>query len=332
MSICVRRREFIAGLGGAAVWPHIAWAQRPARVPVIGFLNDRRPSDRWVAAFQQGLADEGFIVGKNVAIEFRWANSQFGQLPSLVSDLINRQVAVIFAASSSGPIQAAKAATATIPIVFLYGGDPVKDGFVATLSRPGGNLTGLTGLASELAAKRLSLLHEMVPQATTIGFLTGRANATAWIDHQNDFRAAARSLRLELVEFQVVGGVLERAFDAFAERQVGAVLVANSLILLDAVPVIVRLEQQHKIPTMYPVTRGPWAGGLMSYANRDQGPPSYRQAASQYVARILKGTRRADLPVQQPTRFELVINLKTAKALGLTVPPSLFAIADEVIE
>ena len=152
MRICVRRREFIAGLGGAAVWPHIAWAQRPARVPVIGFLDTHRPdtplSNRLVAAFQQGLADEGFIVGNNVAIEFRWANLQFGQLPSLVSDLINRQAAVIFAADGPGPIQAAKTATATIPIVFYYGGDPVKDGFVASLSRPGGNLTGLTGIAS----------------------------------------------------------------------------------------------------------------------------------------------------------------------------------------
>jgi putative ABC transport system substrate-binding protein len=333
MSICLRRREFIAGLGGAAVWPHIAWAQRPTRAPVIGFLNERQPdtpfSNSWVAAFQQGLADEGFIVGNNVAIEFRWANLQLGQLPSLVSDLINRQVAVIFATDGPTAIQAAKAATATIPIVFYYGGDPVRDDFVASLSRPGGNLTGLTGIASELAVKRLCLLHQMVPQATTIGLLRGE---TSYAYYQNDVHAAARSLGLELVEFEVVGRDLERAFDAFAERQVGAVLVANSLILLDAVPVIVRLEQQHKIPTMYPVTRGPWAGGLMSYANRDQGSPSYRQAASQYVVRILKGTKPADLPVQRPTRFELVINLKTAKALGLTIPPTLYALATEVIE
>ena len=172
----------------------------------------------------------------------------------------------------------------------------------------------------------------MVPQATTIGFLTGRTNAAAGIDHQNDVRAAARSLRLELVEFEVVGRVLERAFDAFAERQVGAVLVSNLAILIAATPVIVRLEQQHKIPTMYSGTVAARAGGLMSYANKDQGSPSYRQAASQYVARILKGTKPADLPVQQPTRFKLVINLKTAKALGLTIPPTLYALADEVIE
>ena len=327
MSICLRRRDFIAGLGGAALWPRIAWAQRPARVPVIGFLHDRGGPDlsnRLVAAFQQGLTEAGFIVGGNVAIEFRWANLQFAQLPSLVSDLINRQVAVIFASSSVFPLRAAQAATATIPIVFYYGGDPVKDGFVASLSRPGGNMTGLTDLNSELAAKRLGLLHEMVPQATTIGFLRGRAGG--------DVRAAARSLGLELVEFEFVGRDLERAFDVFAERQVGAVLVDNFINLIAATPVIVRLEQRHKIPTMYSGISAPREGGLMSYANKDQGSPSHRQVASQYVARILKGTKPADLPVQQATRFALVINLKTAKALGHTVPPSLFAIADEVIE
>jgi putative ABC transport system substrate-binding protein len=172
----------------------------------------------------------------------------------------------------------------------------------------------------------------MVPQATTICFLTGRIETAGMDRRRNDIRAAARSLRLELVEFEVVGRDLEGAFDAFPERQVGAVLVDNVPILIAATPVIIRLEQQHKIPAMYSGTAASRAGGLMGYANRDQGPPSYRQAASQYVARILKGTKPADLPVQQPTRFELVINLKTAKALGLTVPPTLFALADEVIE
>jgi putative ABC transport system substrate-binding protein len=326
MRICFRRREFIAGLGGAAAWPLAARAQQP-KMPVIGFLHSGSPgpNEGSVAAFRRGLADAGFIENKNVMIDFRWANSQFGQLPSLVSDLLNRQVAVIFATPSRGPVRAAQAATATIPIVFYYGGDPVKDGFVASLSRPGGNLTGLTALTSELAAKRLGLLHEMVPQATTIGFLTGRPNGTADIDHQNDVRAAARSLRLELVEFEVVGRGLERAFDVFAERQVGAVFVDDFPL---EVPVIIRLEQQHKIPTMYSGTAAPRAGGLMGYGTRDQGN---RQAA-QYVARILRGTKPADLPVQQSTTFELVINLNTAKALGLIVPPTLFAFATEVIE
>jgi putative ABC transport system substrate-binding protein len=311
----------------------VARAQQAAAIPVIGFLHSGLPgpNERSVAAFCRGLAEAGFIENKNVTIEYRWANLQFGQLPSLVSDLINRQVAVIFAASSRGPVRAAQAATATIPIVFRYGGDPVKDGFVASLSRPGGNLTGLTALTSELAAKRLGLLHEMVPQATTIGFLTGRPNTTADIDHQNDVRAAARSLGLELVEFEAVGRVLERAFDAFAERQVGAVFVDDFPLGVPVVPAIVRLEQQHKIPTMYSGTAAPRAGGLMGYGDRDIDL-GYRQAASQYVARILKGDKPADLPVQQVTKLDLVINLKTAKALGLTIPETLLATADEVIQ
>jgi putative ABC transport system substrate-binding protein len=322
----MRRREFIAGLGSAAAWPVVARAQQ-APVPIIGFLNGRRPVPQFeqasVAAFQQGLADAGFIVGKNVSIEFRWANLQFGQLPSLVSDLINRNVAVIFAADSAAPIRAAKAATATIPIVFYYGGDPVKDGFVASLSRPGGNMTGLTGMESELGPKRLALLHEMVPQAATIGFLTNGGNRAA-----PAVREVARSLRLELVE---VEGTITRVFDTFVERQVRAVLVNNVPTLFAATPAIVRLEQQYKIPTMYPTTDGPRLGGLMGYQSRDV-LGNFRQAASQYVARILKGAMPADLPVQQPTRFELVINLKRAKALGLTVPETLLATADEVIQ
>jgi putative tryptophan/tyrosine transport system substrate-binding protein len=322
----IKRREFIAGLGSAAAWPLAAQAQ-PAPVPIIGVLNGRQPdafADRWVAAFQQGLADAGFIVGKNVSIEFRWANLQLGQLPSLVSDLINRHVAVIFAADSIAPIRAAKAATATIPIVFYYGGDPVKDGFVASLSRPGGNMTGLTGMESELGPKRLALLHEMLPQAATIGFLTvGRNRAGPAI------REAARSLGLELVEIE--GTVLTRAFATFVERQVRAVLVDNVATLFADTQVIVRLEQQYKIPTMYPSSGAPRVGGLMGYQSKDV-VGNFRQAASQYVARILNGAKPADLPVQQPTKFEFVINLKTAKALGLTVPETLLATADEVIQ
>jgi putative ABC transport system substrate-binding protein len=223
--------------------------------------------------------------------------------------------------------------------VVYYGGDPVKDGFVASLSRPGGNLTGLTGMDSELGSKRLALLHEMVPQADTIGFLTERGgDNTAVVEHQNVIRGAARSLGLELVEFEVVGPVLARAFDTFVERQARAVLVDNVATLFAATRAIVRLEQQYKIPTMHPNVAGPRVGGLicdtvrlMSYQSADI-PGIFRQAASQYVARILKGAKPAELPVQQPTRFELLINLKTAKALGLTVPRTLLALADEVIE
>jgi putative ABC transport system substrate-binding protein len=258
---------------------------------VIGFLNGgREPANRRrVAAFRQGLLEAGFVEGPNVAIEFRWANLQFRQLPSLVSDLINRQAAVIFAGDSRGPIRAAQAATATIPIVFSYGGDPVKDGFVASLSRPGRNLTGLTAMTSELGPKRLSLLHEMVPQADTIGFLTERGgDDTAVLEHQNDIRGAARSLGLELVEAVGPSGVqlglldqiLERAFVTFAERQVGAVLVDNVATLLVATPAIVRLEQQYKIPTMYPAAGAVRGGGLMSYGGTDVFGRVYHQAAS----------------------------------------------------
>ena len=331
----MRRREFVRLLGAAAAGCPVTVTAQQKAAPLVGFLHSRGAqtalSDRWVAAFQQGLADAGFVVGENVAIQFNWANLQFGQLPTLVSDLINNQAAVIFAANSRSPLRAAKAATDTIPIVFLYGGDPVKDGFVASLSRPGGNMTGLTSMESELAAKRLGLLHEMVPQANTIGFLTERGgNDSAVLEHQSGILAAASSLGLELVKFEVSGPVLARAFATFVERQAGAVLVDNVATLTAAIPTIVRLAQQRKLPTMYPGSAAR-SGGLMSYSSRD-GIMSYHQAASQYVARILKGVKPADLPVQQPTRFELVINLKTARALGLTVPLTLQVIADEVIE
>jgi putative ABC transport system substrate-binding protein len=323
----IRRRKFITLLGGAAaVWPLVARAQRTARVPVIGFLHVGQFDNRGVADFERGLADAGFIIGENVAIEFRWANLRPQELPSLASDLINGQVSVIFAANSRPPLRAAKAATDTIPIVFLYGGDPVKDGFVASLSRPGGNMTGITSMEEELGAKRLRLLHEMVPQAATIGFLTQRAGDDPAVpDHQEAIRSAARSLGLELIEF-----LLARASATFAERQVKGVLVDNVGFLSAATPEIVRLAEQHKVPTMYPGSAAR-VGGLMSYSKREV-VPLYRQAAGEYVARILKGAKAADLPVQQPTKFELIINLKTASALGLQVPPTMLAIADEVIE
>jgi putative tryptophan/tyrosine transport system substrate-binding protein len=321
----MRRREFIAGLGSAAAWPLTARAQQSARLPIIGFLHDTQYDNLAAGAFEQGLADAGFIVHENVAIEYRWANLQYRRLPVLVSDLITRRVAVIVAGRGAGSLRAAKAATETIPIVFLYGGNPVKDGFVASFKAPGGNMTGLTGMYEELGTKRLSLLHEMVPHATTIGFGSDASQR----DHQNDIIEAARSLGLELVKSENVVD-LPRVFAAFVERQVGAVLIDNVGTLDAARPTIARLAQQHKIPTIYPgsVAR---SGGLMSYGTAE-GITRYRQAAREYVARILKGAKPADLPVQQPTKFELVINLKTAKALGLIVPETLLATADEVIE
>jgi putative ABC transport system substrate-binding protein len=327
----MRRRDLITLLGGAAAWPVAVRAQQTARLPIIGFLHDAQYDNIAADAFEQGLADAGFIVHENVAIEYRWANLQYGRLPFLVSNLIARRVAVIVTANSQASLRAAKAATETIPIVFLYGGDPVKEGIVASLRAPGGNMTGLTGMYTELGPKRLSLLHEMVPQAATIGFLTGAAgNDARQLDHQNDIIEAARSLGLELVKSENVVD-LPRAFATFVERQVGAVLIDNNSRLSAATPTIIRLAQQHKIPTIYAGSVVARSGGLMSYGPADN-ITRYRQAAREYVARILKGAKPADLPVHQSTKFELIINLKTAKALGLTIPETLLATADEVIQ
>jgi ABC-type uncharacterized transport system substrate-binding protein len=336
----MRRRAFITLFGGAAsAWPLAAGAQQQPAIPTVGFLHyhSHRAFSFALAAFQQGLADGGFFVGQNVGLEVRWANSELAKLPLLVEDLINSQVAVIFVANSSAPLLAAKAAPTKIPIVFHYGGDPVSDGLVASLSRPGGNLTGLTTLATELAAKRLGLLHELVPSAKTIGLLTGSTTTASPREHRNDILTAAQTLGLqvvlievELAVFEVVRRTLERAFTIFAERQVGAVFVDNYAQLTSRSRLIVSLAARHKIPAMYPGANQVRNGGLISYGINSRA--SYRQAAAQYVARILKGDKPADLPVQQPTKFELVINLKTAKALGIEVPPMLLALADEAIE
>jgi putative ABC transport system substrate-binding protein len=326
----MRRREFITVLGSsAAAWPLAAGAQQQPAMPVVGLLLDNSPERyaKSIVAFQQGLADGGFLVGQNVAVEIRSSN-QFAKLPSLAEDLVNNQVAVIFASASRAPVLAAKAATTTIPIVFYYGGDPVRDGIVVSLSRPGGNLTGLTGLQRELAAKRLGLLHELVPSAKTIGLLTGTISLQVAREHRNDILAAAEALGLKVVIFEVVGRTLERAFATFVERQVGAVFVDN-YPQLDSTSVA-SLAMRHKFPAMYFYSAPVRAGGLISYGTAVEA--AYRQAAAQYVARILKGDKPTDLPVQQPTRFELVINAKTAKALGLEIPVTLLTIADEVIE
>jgi putative ABC transport system substrate-binding protein len=325
----MRRRSFLPLLGGAAVvWPVAARAQ----VPVIGFFHGGRPQNaaREVIAFQQGLADAGFLVGQNVAIEYRWANLQFAQLPSLIEELITSQVAVIFAANSLAPVRAAKAATTTIPIVFYYGGDPVTNGFVASLSRPGANLTGMTGLHSELAGKRLGLLHELVPMARKIGLLTGRVNDAVSLQHRNELLAAGDALGVELVVLESISQSFEHTFSTFLERQVGALFIDNEPRFSANLRLIVALAARHKIPAMYPAANYARFGGLIGYST--DSVAIHRQLASQYVARILRGARAADLPVQQPTKFELILNMKTAKALGLVVPVTLLTIADEVIE
>jgi putative tryptophan/tyrosine transport system substrate-binding protein len=326
----VRRRDFIWGLGSTAAWPLAAYAQQRS-VPVIGVLyGGRLDAFRGgLAAFRQGLADAGFVVDKNVVLETRasGADLQMGRLSALAADLVQRHVDVIFAAGPIGPIRAAKSATATIPIVFFYGGDPLKDGLVASLARPGGNLTGVTDLSTELAEKRLGLLHELVPGATTIGFLTGPSAPPP----DNGVEAGARTLGLDVIAGQIrADRDLERVFSTFAERGVRALVVDNNAVLNNYHGVIISLAERYKIPTMYPGRGWVRGGGLMSY-----GTPfatNYRIVGAQYLGPILKGTKPADLPVQRPTRFELVLNLKTARTLGITVPRILIASGDEVID
>ena len=319
----MRRRDFIAGLGSAVAWASVADAQQRRRLPLIGvlwFSNFHFP----MSDFRGGLADEGFVIGENVAIDFEFA-SQFGQLPVHAASLVERRVDVIFVAPSLGAIRAAKSATTTIPIVFSYGGDPVEDGFVASLSRPSGNVTGVTNQTMELTSKRLGLLHELVPGATTIALLTNSISQS-----RDRVLAAAHSLGLNVLIFEAnYDRDLERVFMDIVEQRAEALMVDNTLIALNSGLTIIALAERHKIPAVYPFLYQARRGGLISYGAIME---NYRQAASQYVAPILKGAKPSDLPVQQPTKFALVINLKTAKALGLTVPPGVLAIADEAIE
>jgi putative ABC transport system substrate-binding protein len=321
----MQRREFIAGLGSAAAWPVVAWAQQRTRLPLIGVLWSN-PTPFPMANFRQGLGDQGLVIGENVAIDFEFP-FQFSQLPAGAAALVERHVDVIFVAPSWGPVRAAKAATATIPIVFFYDGDPVEDGFVVSLSHPGGNVTGMAGQGTELLNKRLGLLHELVPGAKTIAFLTGTALSPSTRGSRDHVLAAAHSLGLNLLIEDVNGRDIERVFMGIAEHHVEALIVENAPF--PDIRRIIALAERYKLPAMYPYRNQVRSGGLISYST---DLPSLRLAAARYVAPILKGAKPADLPVQQPTKFELVINLKTAKALGIEVPETLLAIADEVID
>jgi len=325
----MQRREFIAGLGSAAVaWPLEARAQQPA-MPVIGFLYGGSAPVLGTGFFK-GLNEMGYVVGRNVAVEYRYAENQFDRLPALAADLVRRRVAVIVATGGTVAVPA-KAATTTIPIVFSTGGDPVALGLVASLNRPGANVTGVTLFVSEVVTQRLRWLRELVPQAatSTIGFLKNPTNPLSEPD-TSKILAAARSVgqQISVLRASTVDEI-DAAFAAAAERHLGALIVDGDTFFSGRPDQMAALAVRYKIPSSYATRAFAEAGGLMSYGdNRNE---SLRQAGI-YVGRILKGDKPSDLPVLQPTKFELVVNLKTAKALGLTVPQTLLVAADEVIE
>ena len=325
----IRRRAFITLLGGAAAtWPLTARAQQAA-MPEIGFLHSGSPdaAPNLGAGFRQGLNEAGFIDGRNVTIEFRWAHSDYNRLPELAADLVRRRVAVIVTAPRAQ--EAAKAATETIPIVFVIGRDPVRAGLVASLNRPGGNLTGIALLTPEMLAKRFGLLHDVVPPAAVIGVLLDSGSPSESFQLQEVQTAANSVGRTIRVVSAGSENEIDAAFVTFARERVDALITAASAYFSTLRGRIVELAARHRIPVIYELRDWVEAGGLMSYG--PSGTDSYRQAGV-YTGRILKGEKPADLPVMIPTKFEFVINLKTAKALGLAVPPSLLAVADEVIE
>jgi putative ABC transport system substrate-binding protein len=324
-----KRREFIAGLGAVA-WPVVALAQQAA-LPVIGYLGAQSADDdfkNFTIPFLRGLKETGYVEGQNVGIEYRWAENQADRLATLAADLVHRRVAVIVATTIPAAL-AAKAATATIPIVFSTGSDPVASGLVASLNRPGANLTGSAVLASELAPKRLQLLRELIPNVRLFGVLADPAFPTT-PSTIADLRAAARKLGLELVIVNArTDSDLEMAFATSSRQHVGAVLVNDSTFFPRRTEQLAALAARHALPAIFPYREYALVGGLMSYGS--SFGYAYRQVGI-YAGRILKGERPADLPVEQTTKIELVINLKTAKTLGLTIPETLLATADEVIQ
>jgi putative ABC transport system substrate-binding protein len=327
----MKRREFITVLGGAAVaWPLAAGAQQVV-LPVVGFIRDGSAdaSARLAAAFRKGLNETGYVEGQNVTVEYHWLEGQYDRLPALVADLVRRQVAVI-ATPGGVPTQAAKAATATIPIVFGVGDDPVKLGIVASLARPGGNATGINILTSEVAAKRLRLLHDLVPKAVRIAVLVNPGNASVAESTVREVQKAAATMGLQVQKLNATTTTeIDAAFAALARERPDALFVAGDAFFTSRSGQFAILTARDRIPAIYATRDAVEAGGLMSY-----GPDlteMFHQVGA-YTGSILKGAKPADLPVLQSTKFEFVINLTTAKALGLTIPASVISIADDVIE
>jgi putative ABC transport system substrate-binding protein len=324
----LKRRDFISVLGGVVAWPLAARAQQP--MPVIGFLNQglAKSGAYLAAAFRKGLNEVGYVEGQNVAIEYRWAEGDYGQLPGLAADLVKRKVAGLVVAFFPAAL-AAKTATSTIPICFVTGVDPVKEGLVASLNQPGGNVTGVAFLASVLGAKRLGLLHDLLPRADVFAVLVNPANPSAAVVSK-DLQEAARTLGKQVL---VVGAStqheLDRQLATLVQRRIDALIVAPDAFFDSERDHIVAVAARHAIPTMYERRETAVAGGLMSYG---ANVADAFQQAGVYTGRMLNGERPVDLPVLQPTKLEFVINLTTARTLGLTIPPGLLAIADEVVE
>ncbi len=325
----MRRRDFIAAVGGAATWPLAVRAQQPA-IPVVAFLHaaSLETDVRGLAEFRKGLSEIGYVEGQNVIIEYRSAEGQADRLPALAADMAQRRVAVIATMANNAAV-AAKVATTTIPIVFTVGGDPIKMGLVESLNRPGGNITGVSFLSSDIVTKMLEALHELMPKAQRIAALVNPTNQNAAVDTK-EAEAAARALRLELEVLNASNArEIDDAFALLVERRAGALLIEGDPFFIGRMRQLVVLTARHAIPAIYQSRDFPEAGGLMSYgANRDDA----LRLAGGYTGRILKGERPVDLPVQLATKLELVINISTAKALRLDVPPTLLARADTVIE
>jgi putative tryptophan/tyrosine transport system substrate-binding protein len=327
----IRRREFITLLGGAAAWPEVARAQQPA-MPVIGYLSARTPGDsvEVLAEFRRGLAETGFVEGQNVGIEYRWLEGRYNLLSEMIGDLVRRRVAVIAIPNTTSSVVAAKAATQTIPIVFNIGSDPVAVGLVNSLSHPGKNVTGIAMLQTAVTAKRFELLRELVPAARSIAFLVNPGNPGFANAETKEVQEAARVLGVDLLILNAGDpSEIDAAFTTIVQQQAGALLVGGDVFYISRTGQLVTLAARHGVPTIYAYLEQGAAGGLMCYG---ASLASTQRSIGIYTGRILKGEKPADLPVQQVTKLQLIINMKTANALGLTVPETLLARADEVIE